>query len=299
MSDTTEDRPSPRRWLRWLLVLLPAWLLASGAVALWWYFDRERGRALERDEAFARQVSVAGVADDLRKLGTIVGERNTASPTARANLARAASMVEGALGPSNTGYAVRRLAGPDEWSLLQVTLPGSDPKAAPLWVVTGYDSPRGEPGAGSGLAATMAVAQALADLRPRRAVHFLFLPHARESEGPVAATLDRVATMAPAPATLLWIDVMGDGGELRVSLPPGVPLVRETLAGLGRFVEDNPADSSDALWRLAADSSVPLVRVAGDRGAGLPPGAGSDSADATAAAAGRLAEWIRRQAALP
>src|SRR6478609_2793778 len=91
-----------------LLVLLPLWLVASGGGALWYYFHKQKKEALVEQERFAQAVSVPLIADDLRKIVEIIGDRNTASPKAAANLSRTASMIEGLLGPSNTGYAVQQ-----------------------------------------------------------------------------------------------------------------------------------------------------------------------------------------------
>ena len=48
------------------------------------------------------------IADDLKKIVRLIGERNGSSEAAANNLTRTASMIEGLLGPGNTGYKVRR-----------------------------------------------------------------------------------------------------------------------------------------------------------------------------------------------
>lgn len=304
MSGNPEEKARPVRWVRVLLALLPAWLLVSAVVAVWGYFQRERELELERNESFAREVSAQGIADDLRKLGEVIGERNPSSPTASANLSRAASMIEGVLGPSNTGYAVRRIAGPSEWPLLQTTLQGTDAQAAALWVVCGYDSPHGTEGAAlleaSGLSASLAAAQSLAGGRPRRTVHFVFVPHARDPQSPVKETMEILLRTIDAPAIIWWIDVMGTADELRVSPCGEHRPVEGPLLGLGRIITDEPAPVAVALLAKLAGPGLGVSRVAtaapGTEGRPMPA---PPEASRVAASAGRLVEWIRRQAALP
>lgn len=304
MSGATEEKARPARWMRVLLVLLPAWLLGSAVVAVWGYFHRERGRELERNEAFAREVSAPGIADDLRKLGEVIGERNPSSPATAANLTRAAAMIDGVLGPSNTGYQVRRIPGPADWPLLQTTLQGSDAQAAPLWVLCGYDSPRGTGGAAlpeaSGLASTLAAAQSLAGVRPRRTVHFVFIPHALDPQSPVKETMEILLRTIEPPAIAWWIDVMGTADELRVSPCGDHRPVEGPLVGLGRIITDEPASGAVALLADLAGPGLGVCRVssAPPMAEGRPAAAPPDAAR-VAASAGRMVEWIRRQAALP
>ena len=68
-------------------------LAVSGAGAVWFYFHREKKQALVEEERFAQAVSTPLLEDDLRKIVEVIGERNTAPPTAAANLSRTASMI--------------------------------------------------------------------------------------------------------------------------------------------------------------------------------------------------------------
>ena len=108
MSASSPTRP---RWLVVLLVLLPLWLLLSAGAAVWNFLQREREDEEVEQRRFATAVSHGALADDLRKIVTIIGERHGASESAANNLTRCALMIEGVLGPSNTGYTVRRERG--------------------------------------------------------------------------------------------------------------------------------------------------------------------------------------------
>jgi hypothetical protein len=302
MSDSASARP---RWASLLLVLLPVWLIASGAAALWYYFHLEKKEALVEQERFVQSVSIPMLEDDLKKIVEVIGERNTASDAAKTGLSRAASMVEGLLGPSNTGYAVKRIRGPMEWPILQVTITGKKADR-PVWVITSYDSRPGSKGAevnGSGLAATLAAAQALAADKPLQPIHFIFLPHVNDPESPVADTVAaflQLAQSAPLTNSLLCVEAMGAGESLWLSSRDSNSAVFEQLDGIGKVYGAEVVCLGDDvdLASLLFESGVPAVRVA--TRAMLPASERDDetpSASNVAASTGRLIELIRRSAA--
>jgi len=287
-------------WVTFLLVLLPLWLVASGGGALWYYFQREKKQALVEQERFAQAVSVPLLADDLRKIVEVIGERNASSETAAANLSRTASMIEGLLGPSNTGYTVQKINGPGKWPLLQVTLAGKNPAAPAVWVLTSYDSRAGSRGAeanASGLAATLAAAQALARDKPNAPIHFIFLPHANDAESPVVETAAKFAGLAKSPKAILCVESMGAGETLWLSSRDVSAAPLNLVSGLGAVYgaevvclgEDT--DLASTLFEM----NLPAVRVA--TRPMLLPDEKDDRlpfAPTVAASTGRLIELIRR-----
>ena len=298
------DAPKRRSpWVIFLLVLLPVWLVASGIGALWYYFHREKKQALVEQERFVQAVSAPLLADDLRKIVEVIGERNASSETAAANLSRTASMIEGLLGPSNTGYLVRRTNGPGKWPILQVTLAGKNPQAPAVWVLSSYDSRAGSRGAeanASGLAATLAAAQALARDKPNFPIHFVFLPHANDLESPVVETAAKFAELAKSPKAILCVESMGAGEPLWLSSRDVTAAPLKLVSGLGAVYgaeviclgEDT--DLASTLFEM----NLPAVRVA-TRPLLLPDEADDQLpfAPTVAAATGRLIELIRRCAA--
>ena len=295
--------PHRSRWVTLLLVLLPLWLVASGGGALWYYFHREKKQALVEQERFSQAVSTPLIADDLRKIVEVIGERNASSETAAANLSRTASMIEGLLGPSNTGYAVRKTKGPADWPILQVTLAGKKPDAPPVWVITSYDSRAGSRGAeanSTGLAATLAAAQALARDKPNAPVHFIFLPHANDPESPVVETSAKfleLAKLAGPPKAILCVEAMGAGEPLWLTSRDVSAAPLNLVAGLGAVYGAEVVclgDDSD-LASILFEMNLPAVRVATRP---LITAADADDrlpfAPTVAASTGRLIELIRR-----
>jgi hypothetical protein len=298
------ENPSPRpTWVTVLIVLLPLWLVVSGAGAMWFYFHREKKQALVEQERFAQNVSTPLLADDLRKIVEVIGERNVSSESAKVNLSRASSMIEGLLGPSNTGYTVRQTAGPAAWPLLQVTLSGKDPQAPAVWVVSTYDSRVGSRGAeanATGLAATLAAAQSLARDKPKVSVHFVFLPHANDLESPVVETAAKfleLVKLATPPKAILCVESMGAGEPLWLSSRDSTALPLELGSGLGTVYGTEVVclgEDTDVASMLF-EMNLPAVRVAT-----RPLVLASEADDrlpfapTVTASTGRLVELIRR-----
>lgn len=297
------DHPKRSRWVTLMLVLLPLWLVGSGAGALWYYFHREKKQALVEQERFVQTVSIPLMTDDLRKIVEVIGERNASSQTAAANLSRTASMIEGLLGPSNTGYPVRKSKGPAEWPLLQVTLAGKKPDAPAVWVLASYDSRAGSRGAeanATGLAATLAAAQALARDKPNAPVHFIFLPHSNDPESPVVETAAKFLELAKAsgpPRAILCVEAMGAGEPLWLTSRDVDAAPLGLVSGLGAVYGAEVVclgDDTD-LASILFEMNLPAVRVstrplvtAGEQDERLP------FAPTVAAATGRLIDLIRR-----
>jgi hypothetical protein len=302
MSDP--EQPAPPKSARWypiILVGLPLWLAVSAIGALWYYFHLEKVEAETRRAAFAREISVASLADDLRKFSILIGERHSGEGEPSINLMRAASMIEGVLGPSNTGLDIRRVRGPGDWPLLETSIPASRPGATSVWVITAYDGPPGGIGGqfnASGLSAVIAAIQAAANDVPERHLRFLFLPHLHDTSAPVADTLRIAAetiTSRGEVDAVLWIESMGAARELQLSATHAESLPVDQLADVGTVVagthgleihEGVPPWLLDAIVRVStrepysageADTDVPSPMI-------------------TADAAGKLLELLRRLA---
>lgn len=302
MTDETVKRP---KWLPWLLAVLPLWLLASAGFAVWYYHFREKEAAFEDQQRYVKSVSSKIIEDDLRKFETIIGERNGASEKAAKSLKSAATMIEGTLGPGNTGYEVIRIAGPADWPLLQVSIHGKNPTQAPVWVLATYDSKPGSPGIeanATGVCATLAAAQAIAGDCPQSPIRFLFVPHGNDPESPILDVVSKAAEMTKEAKAVLVVEAMGGGEDLWLSSREALALPLRQIDGLGsvRGAEVVCLGDDADFASLMFETGVPAVRVA-TRAQLLPEDPDDQAAQASvvAASAGRLVELIRRCAALP
>lgn len=295
-----------KRWIRVLLVALPAWLLVSGAVAVWWQIRRSARSEAEEHAKYPRIVNAVELADDVRKIAFVVGERGTGSVEAGRGLDRVAALIDGSLGPSNTGYEVTRVAGPRiggrGWPLIEVVRTGREKELPGVWVVCGYDAQAGQRGVewnATGVAAAMAAARELVDDDLRRSLHFLFLPHVFDQDAPLletAAQVVRRITAAGGAWQVLCVDSMGRSGRLAVgSRVANAPVVTE-IAGLGRMAGAEALCLQDDfdLASVLFESGLPAARVTSS--AEL-TGSGPESLpdpQVVAGSSGRLVELLRR-----
>ncbi|MFU8894340.1 MAG: hypothetical protein ACNA8L_12015 [Luteolibacter sp.] len=302
MMNDPEHHPAPAKSARWypiLLVGLPLWLACSAGGALWYYFHKQEREAEMRRAAFAREISVASLADDLRKFTVLIGERHSGEGEPSLNLMRAASMIEGVLGPSNTGLDIRRLRGPGNWPLLETSIPARRAGAKSVWVITGYDGPPGGNGGefnASGLSAVIAAIQAAANDVPERHLRFLFLPHVHDPDAPVGDTLRMAAEAITARGevdAVLWVEAMGTAPNLQLQANQPAALPIDQLADLGSVAagthgleayEGVPPWLMEAVVRVSTRAPY----VAGEADLDMPsPAIATD-------AAGKLLELLRR-----
>jgi hypothetical protein len=294
------DDKKKSRLISWLLVLLPLWLFASGGFALIRYFHNEASDRTKTEKRFAKHVSADSVADDLKKLISVVGERNTGKPD---QLAATASMIEGTLGPSNTGYKVTKIKSPTEFPVITVSIPSTNRSAEPIWILSSYDSPdhsRGAEKNATGLAATLAAAQSLADFSPARPIHFIFIPHVNENDAPIrqtAITVSKLIQTETKPRAVLCIEAMGDAETLMFSSRDSGALSSVGFEDLGKIAGAEIAylgddfDLSSALYKM----NLPAIRIA--TRPTLLPGESDEKSPfgpTLAASAERLIELIRR-----
>lgn len=286
------------RWVTIALVVLPVWLIASAAFALVKYFHNEKAEERAAEQRFSQSVSSERIADDLRKIVELIGERNTATPK---KLAAIASMIQGSLGPSNTGYEVNILRSPSEFPILQVKVQGAKENAAPIWILTSYDSPLGSRGGeknASGLAATLAAAQALADTTPARPIRFLFLPHINEPDGPVLETALAVSQhIGENHAAILCVEAMGWAETLILTSRDTEATPTKEFDGLGKILGAEVTCLGDDfdLASTLYETGLPAIRIA-TRPTLLPDEDDEKApfAPTVAASAGRLIELIER-----
>jgi hypothetical protein len=301
---TEESAPRRDRRVVLLLWLLPLWLVVSSVVGLWLYLRNKEANEEASQLRFTTGIAEQGLADDVAKLLNFVGERHGGDAAGAQGLNRAAAMIEGSLGPSNAGYRVERLAGPSlptgRWPILIVKVRGKDEDAPALWVLAGYDSRPGSPGAeanASGVASVLAAAHALASDLPERPIHFAFAPHVHQAEGPLLETLEILRERVRPAGAVLVVEAMGAAGELKVSSRDAAHPALGKVEGLGEVVGaeaiclEDDFDLSAALF----ERGMPALRVATRPVVGV-----GDSDDRApdprlhAAATTALVEWIRR-----
>lgn len=283
------------KWLVVCLTLIPLWLALSAGVAVWWSLRDDDQQERERNQRFALEMSEQRISEDLRKLGEMVGERHTGEQSSSKNLTRAAAMVEGVLGPSNTGYLIERIVAPMEWPIIRVSLPAKQANAPHLWVLTPYDSPRDQSTAlaDSALAAAIAAAQTMAKDQAPCHIHFLFVPHGNEVEAPVRQTMERIQSLMKSPSAAFIIGPMGTSPQLLALSPNAASSSTQALGDLGSH--QWLASNLENLATTYRSMGIPALWVTSRR-----EGVDNNTIEAShiAITAGKLVEWLRRCARL-
>lgn len=305
MSETESKRP---RWAVLTLSLMPLWLGLSAGGAVWWSLRSDKQAEEERDQRFAMEMSVERIADDLRKLEEVIGPRGIDYVE---NLNRAASMLEGILGPSNTGYRIQKIPSPLGAPILVAELKGSSDHDQSLWVIAPYDSPPGKSDA-SAPAALVAVAQAMARDQLPVDIRFILLPYGHNPHA-AATWLGPLNDDLPDAAMIFCLDTMRHPSGLAVAAPeladvidrsaeraagidvedtPREPMDLSPLSDSGFFTDDVPASLVAA---ELLEGHWPVIRVGSLNKSGQ--GEAPDAAN-VAINSGKLVEWLRRAARL-
>lgn len=303
-----EEKPKRPRWVVVSIVLLPVWLAVSAGVAVWHSAHKDREDEAAGGVLIAQEVSTAAVADDLRKLAVLLGERHGGGEEAGRALTRTARWLEGSLGPGNVGHKVNKIRGPGDWPLIHAAQPGSNTRKPAQWVIAGYDSRPGSPGVeanATGVVAMLAACRALAGDSTAATIHYLFLPHVHDPDGPVIATaaaaVDLIRSQGE-PGRVMVVESMGSGAPLWLSsretsaIPESLAQGIAEIKGAEVVCLGEDTDLASVLFEMG----LPALRVS-TRPLVTPDEDDSRAADPArvAAAADLLIQWTRRCAENP
>lgn len=290
---------APAKKSRWLVVclsLIPLWLAVSAGVAVWWSLRDDKQEEEERNRRFAMEMSVERIADDMRKFVEVIGPRNAENPEA---LMRAAAMIDGTLGPSNTGYQIKRIPGPKEAPIIHLKISGSQKGSAPYWLISGYDTAYNSEeitAASSTVTAMMAIAQAMARDKPTPDIHFFFLPFGNASRIQSVKLLPKLLTQSEQPEGVFYLD--GHNGLHRGANLTVYSTITQSdeiaaLRGIGNIV--SMAETQNTILSFHQMSLGTPYHI-------LSASSGSSQVDQTneniAICAGKVVEWLRRASRL-
>jgi hypothetical protein len=264
---TMDESVRSRPWVKIMLIALPVWLVISAAFGLFVYL-REETSETPRFQ-IQSEVEAASLLDDLRKIAVVLGERNFRTDATRGNLRATAKMIEGALGPQNTGFKVNRnideQAHAQQWMTLWVEVPGTVAAGEVVWLFAGYDSGLESPGVeanGTGVAGLLALARSLSKATPERTIRIAFVPHANQLDYDATEAARQLnKTIVNAGGTVVQVvhvHALGLGPDLAVAAPAGQPLAKKsgTLATLA-----GAPSSPSTLPGLLAGWNLPVGEV--------------------------------------
>jgi hypothetical protein len=177
MSDPATQK-SPRIY-KILLMALPVGVVVGTIVFMVMYFYLERKEEREHAVIISHGLRVSDLEDMVGKLTDRIGSRDIETEQGRVGLRRAASMIEGWLGPQNVGYPVKKSEGEAAygllWKSLSVELRGEKTPDEVVFVAVSY-SGAGEVADANGVSTLMMLASAMAREKPAQTLRFVFLP---------------------------------------------------------------------------------------------------------------------------
>lgn len=223
---------STQRWIAALLVGFPLGLIGFSLIA-WWRWQSS-GEEVVSDPRFTLPIVQEDLATDLEKIRNFATPRYVGNPAAERGLSRMSSMIQGTLGLSNAGYRLDILPGlggiDGNWPIITARL--GPKEGSVLWVITGYDQPEAG-GNDTSVAAVLAVAAAMNNDLPTKAVRFCFLPHANQAGPRRAEISERLLKQVSTGDELLWISDLSGNGLVLESRSPDPPLLEWSMGRPG------------------------------------------------------------------
>ncbi len=177
-----------------LLMTLPVGVVIGTIIFMFAYFYMEREE--ERDHAviISHGLRVSDLEDMVGKLTDRIGSRDIETEEGRGGLRRAASMIEGGLGPQNVGYPVKRSEGEAAhgrlWKSLYVEIRGEDDPEEIIFAAVSYAG-AGEVADSNCVSTLMMLASAMAREKPAKTLRFVFLPMNKSPDQQNRWLLDR------------------------------------------------------------------------------------------------------------
>ena len=169
---------SPRIY-KWMLMFLPVGVVVGTIVFMFMYFYMEREDERERSVIASYGLRMDDLEDMVGKFADRIGVRGHQTEVGQRGLKRAASMIEGRLGPQNVGYHVKKGDGEAIEGLqlksLWVDLPGSSELDQIVIAAVSYAG-AGETADANSVSTMMMLASSMAREKPAKTIRFVFLP---------------------------------------------------------------------------------------------------------------------------
>lgn len=167
-------------WIyKFLLMVLPVGVVVGTIVFMVMYFYLEREEEREHAVIASYGMRWDDLDDMVGKFSDRIGPRGVTTETGRHGLKRAASMIEGRLGPQNVGYPVKKGPGISMdglvWKSLWVDLTGGVEPEKVVFAAVSFAGP-GEVADANSISTLMMLASSMAREKPGKTIRFTFLP---------------------------------------------------------------------------------------------------------------------------
>ena len=184
-SDSISNETQAPRIYKVLLMVLPVGVVLGTIIFMFMYFYLEREDEKNHAVIVSHGLRVSDLEDMVGKFTDRIGERDIETEQGRVGLRRAASMIEGRLGPQNVGYPVRKCEGEAAygllWKSLSVEILGEETPEDVVFAAVSY-SGAGKVADANAVSTMMMLASSMAREKPARTIRFVFLPLSRSEE---------------------------------------------------------------------------------------------------------------------
>lgn len=215
------------RIYKFLLMFLPVGVVIGTIVFMVMYFYMEREEKRDHAVIASYGLRLGDLEDMVGKFTDRIGLRDHATPEGRRGLKRAASMIEGRLGPQNVGYPVEK--GPGMaidgllWKSLWVDLRGENNPDEVVLAAVSYAG-AGELADAHCVSTLVMLASSMAREKPAKTIRFVFLPLNQTPEEQNRWLLDRCIGSGETCAGIVSLKTMtarpeAGGGEWEVVAP--------------------------------------------------------------------------------
>jgi len=210
-----DSRKSPLVY-KVLIMALPVGVVIGTIIFMFAYFYMEREE--ERDHAviISHGLRVSDLEDMVGKLTDRIGSRDFETEEGRDGIRRAASMIEGGLGPQNVGYPVKKSEGEAAhgrlWKSLYVEIRGEEDPEEIVFAAVSFAGAGGE--ADSNCVSTlMMLASSMARENPAKTLRFVFLPTAKSPDQQNQWLLDRCLNSGESCVGIIGLQTMEGSPE--------------------------------------------------------------------------------------
>jgi hypothetical protein len=173
-----DSSKSPRVY-KVLLMALPVGVVVGTIIFMFMYFYLEREDERNHAVIVSHGLRVSDLEDMVDKFTDRIGERDLETEQGRVGLKRAASMIEGRLGPQNVGYPVKKCEGQAAygllWKSLAVEIRGEDKPDEVVFAAVSY-SGAGNVADANSVSTLMMLSASMAREKAARTLRFVFLP---------------------------------------------------------------------------------------------------------------------------
>lgn len=175
--DAESEKPNPIYKI--LIMVLPVGVVIGTAIFMYMYFYMERKDNEVQSVIVSRDMKVDELSGLVEKFTERIGLRDIDSEKGRKGLQRAASMIEGSLGPQNLGLTVTKAAGEPAhgllWKGLSVDIRGVSKPDEVVIAAVSY-SGAGHVSDANTVSSMMMLINSMAREKPVKTIRFVFLP---------------------------------------------------------------------------------------------------------------------------